>query len=79
MFKEILAKNSGTQSTPGSRLHQVIFCLSAAAGAGKSAAAHSVAERAKHVIASAFFVTRGSADRRSLSRILGTLIWELAG
>jgi len=56
-----------------------IFCLSAAAGAGKSAVAHSVAERAKHLIASAFFVMRGNADRRSLSRILGTLIWELAG
>ena len=56
-----------------------IFCLSAAAGAGKSAVAHSVAERAKHLLASAFFVTRGSAERCSLSRILGTLIWELAG
>jgi len=56
-----------------------IFCLSAAAGAGKSAVAHSVAKRAKDFIASAFFVTRGSAERRSLSHILGTLIWELAG
>ena len=56
-----------------------IFCLSAAAGVGKSAVAHSVAERAKHLIASAFFVTRGSPERCSLSRILGTLIWELAG
>ena len=53
-----------------------IFCLSAATEAGKSAVAHSVAERAKHFIASAFFVTRGSAHRRSLSRIF---IWELAG
>jgi hypothetical protein len=56
-----------------------IFCLSAAAGSGKSAVAHSVAERAKHLIPSAFFVTRGSAERCSLSRILGTFIWELAG
>jgi hypothetical protein len=56
-----------------------LFCLSAAAGAGKSAVAHSVAERAKDLIASSFFVTQGSAERCSLSRILGTLIWELAG
>lgn len=56
-----------------------IFCLSAPAGTGKSAVAHSVAERAKHLIPSAFFVTWGSAERCSLSRILGTLIWELAG
>jgi len=56
-----------------------IFSVSAATGAGKSTVAHSVAERAKDHVASAFFVTRDNPESRSVSRILATLIWELAG
>ena len=58
-----------------------IFCLTSVAGAGKSAIAHTVAQRCHNegVLASSFFFNREVAGRNEPKMLLSTIARDLAG
>ncbi|KDQ19572.1 hypothetical protein BOTBODRAFT_184552 [Botryobasidium botryosum FD-172 SS1] len=57
-----------------------IFCLTGAAGSGKSAIAHTVARRCyeEGLLASSFFFSRDVADRNNPRKLLSTMARDLA-
>ncbi|KDQ13532.1 hypothetical protein BOTBODRAFT_370115 [Botryobasidium botryosum FD-172 SS1] len=57
-----------------------IFCLTGVAGSGKSAIAHTVAQRCSEegLLASSFFFSRDVAERNNPSKLLSTMARDLA-
>ncbi|KDQ13538.1 hypothetical protein BOTBODRAFT_73243, partial [Botryobasidium botryosum FD-172 SS1] len=57
-----------------------IFCLTGVAGSGKSAIAHTVAQRCSEegLLASSFFFSRDVAERNNPGKLLSTMARDLA-